>query len=352
MTISPPGDTGRRLIAESGLTSTHEPVDETLVVALLERHYHLGGRLERLATERDDTFRLRTGTRDYLVKVSPPDEEATVVAFQTTVMLFLEHDAPELPVQRVQPTIDGNASVIAEESASGTRILRVFSFVDGLVWAQSDPDAHQLAEVGGVLARIDLALEAFSHPADRRLLVWDIQRFHHLGRLVAHTSNAAHRELAQQVLRLFEEVVVPRLAELETQVIHGDFSPHNVVVDPHGEPFVTGVIDFGDTVRSALIFDPAVPMANLLGRGQEHPWQDACAFLKGYERVRPVKDSELALLPVAALARLTLRALITNWRAQSVPQRRDYLLAHAKDDWSNVEQALAVPLDEVVAQLR
>ena len=52
------------------------------------------------------------------------------------------------------------------------------------------------------------------------------------------------------------------------------------------------------------------------------------------------------------MARLTLRALITNWRAERVPERRDYLLAHAKDDWINIERSLAVPLADVVAQLR
>ena len=47
-----------------------------------------------------------------------------------------------------------------------------------------------------------------------------------------------------------------------------------------------------------------------------------------------------------------LRALITNWRAERVPERRGYLLAHAKDDWTNVEPSLAVSLADVVAQLR
>jgi hydroxylysine kinase len=79
---------------------------------------------------------------------------------------------------------------------------------------------------------------------------------------------------------------------------------------------------------------------------------DAYAFVAGYERARPIEDRELPLLPIAALARLTLRALITNWRAERVPQRRDYLLGHAKDDWINVGRAMAVPLDDVITQLR
>jgi Ser/Thr protein kinase RdoA (MazF antagonist) len=182
--------------------------------------------------------------------------------------------------------------------------------------------------------------------------VWDIGHFHELTELLDHTLDAGHRVLAERVFELFEATVVPCLGDLETQVIHGDYSPYNVVVDDQREGYVTGVIDFGDTVRSAVIFDPAVAMANLLGRTPEDPWREACAFVGGYERTRPIRDSELPLLPVAALARLALRGLITNWRAERVPERRDYLLAHAQDDWTNVERALTVPVADVAGRLR
>ena len=42
------------------MASSHEPVDVALVSALLEKHYRVSGDLERLATEKDDTFRLRS----------------------------------------------------------------------------------------------------------------------------------------------------------------------------------------------------------------------------------------------------------------------------------------------------
>jgi Ser/Thr protein kinase RdoA (MazF antagonist) len=267
-------------------------------------------------------------------------------------MSFLEDTAPELPVQRVRLTVDGHDNVVIDSGGGTSRVLRVFDFVEGTICAETNPDAGQLAQVGEMLGRVDVALETFAHPADRRPLVWDIRHFHELTELVGHTPSAGHRKLAESVLRLFETTVVPRLDDLETQVIHGDYSPYNVVVDEQGDDYVTGVIDFGDTMRSAVIFDPAVSVANLLGRTPDQPWRDACAFVAGYEAARPIKEQELPLLPVAGLARLTLRALITNWRAQRVPERRDYLLAHAKDDWINVERALAVPQADVVAQFR
>jgi len=347
-TLSP----AHRLFAESGLQSSHAPIDVSLVSGLLEAAYHLTGPLQPLATEKDDTFRLRTEDADYLVKVSPPDEAQVVVGLQTAALRFLEGAAPELPVQRMRPTVDGRDDVLIETNDGTARTLRVFSFVEGSVWAQMKPDGEQLAKVGEMLGRVDVALEAFAHPADRRGMVWDIRHFHELRELVEHTPNAEHRQLAESVFRLFGATVVPRLNDLETQVIHGDYSPYNVVVDRHSDDYVIGVIDFGDTVRSAVIFDPAVALANLLGQTPNQPWREACAFVAGYERSRPIKDGELPLLPVAALARITLRALITDWRADRVPERRDYLLAHAKDDWINVERSMAVPMADVVARLR
>ncbi|WP_410641615.1 phosphotransferase [Amycolatopsis sp. lyj-346] len=338
---SPDASFARRLFEESGLASSHEPVDEALVSALVAKHYHVGGDLERLATEKDDTFRLRTGSGDYLVKVSPPDEPESVVALQTAAMRFLEDVAGELPVQRVKLTVAGDDNVVLVARDGRTRVLRVLGFVDGEVLARTNAEPDQLARAGEVLGRVDLALAAFSHPADRRALVWDIRHFHRLAGLAEHTPDPGHARLAGEVFRLFDAAVVPHLDHLETQVIHGDFSPHNVVVDPAREDFVVGVIDFGDTVRSAVVFDPAVPMANLLGRTPHDPWREARAFAAGYTRVRPLGDRELPVLPVAALARLTLRALITDWRAQRAPRRRAYALRHAKDDWTNVERALA-----------
>jgi hydroxylysine kinase len=339
-----------RLLEESGLGTSHVPVEPSLVSRILDERFGVTGRLDRLATEKDDTFRVRAAARDYLVKVSPPDEPASVIALQTAVMRFLQRTAPELPVQRVQLTLDGEDEVVIPAGAPGPRRLRVFDFVDGPVLAQTEPDVGQLSDAGELLGRIDVALAPFSHPAADRRLAWDLRHFHQLAELADQVTDAQHRSLAHETLRLFGRHVVPRLAELETQVIHGDYSPHNVVVDPHGTQFVVGVIDFGDTVRSAVIFDPAVCAANLLGHPPEQPWEHARAFLAGYTRTRPIRESELALLPIAALARLTLRALLSNWRATQVPERADYLRSHAVHDWINVERAIAVPIADVLSE--
>lgn len=342
----------QQILEQSALTSAFDPIDVTQVETLLAQHYRMRGDLRRLSSEKDETFRLRTDSGDYLVKVSSPDEAEVVVAFQTALMRSLEDVAPKLPAQRVRLTVDGTDNVAINVRNGPTRYLRVLNFVEGVFWAQTSPSRDQLVELGEMLARVDLGLKTFAHPADERMLVFDIRHFHKLTELVAYTTRVEHRQLAQRAFQIFHSAIVPRLGDLEIQVIHGDFTPYNVVVEPKGTRFVKGVIDFGDAVRSALIFDPAVSIVHLLGRTPDHPWIDACAFLAGFEQARPLKDSELSLLPVAALARLTLLALMKTWRAERTPEQRDHLLTGAADYWIKLEQAMSVPLDDVIAQMR
>src|SRR5918992_1100789 len=94
---SPPSSRAQRLFAESGLGSSHVPIDVKLVSILLDKDYHLTGHLQPVATEKDDTFRLRTEETDYLVKVSPSDEAQAVVGVQTAAMRLLEDTAARLP---------------------------------------------------------------------------------------------------------------------------------------------------------------------------------------------------------------------------------------------------------------
>lgn len=342
----------QRLLEESSLLSSSQSIDPLLLNNMLERHYGLSGQVERLGSEKGHTFKLNADAGKYLVKVSPSDEPEPVTALQIAAMRYLDDAAHALPIQRVKPTLDRMDSVPIDLGDGTCRTLSVFCFVEGLLWEQMDANVEQLARVGDMLGRVNIALQLFRHPAAARSLVYDIRHFPHWVGLVDYAPDPKHRLLAQRVFRLFEDVVLPRLPSLEMQVIHGDYAPNNVVVDPHSDVFVEAILDFGDTVHSAVIFDPANAVAHLIGRSQDHPWRDAFAFVAGYEQSRPINELELPLLPVAALARLTMLALIRYWKAERASDHSRELLASADYYWINLERAMAVTLDEVLARFR
>lgn len=334
--------------SESGLLAQQSQLADATVLELLEQSYGLKGTLVRIPTEKDDTFRLRDGEETYLVKVSPPDEDPVIVQLQTACMQHVERTAPELPVQRLVRSLGGDPQVLIPAGEGPfARVLRVMRFMPGGVLADHEASAGQLQLVGSSLARLGLALQDFDHPRADRMLLWDLKHFHRMRPLLDYVAEKRKRSLAEDIFDQFDETVVPLLDTLTSQVVHGDFSPFNILVNPNRADYVTGIIDFGDVVRTPVIFDISVTMANLLGADPGSPWQHALHVMEGYRRIRPLPVQECEALTVSAPARLLLRALITQWRASQLPQRRDYLLSHSKPDWDRLAATAAAPAPQL-----
>ncbi|MBD0861952.1 phosphotransferase [Gordonia sp. zg691] len=340
-----------QVLVETAVAAPQQPVDRALVEQLLVENYGLRGHLEPIATEKDDTFRLRDD-RDYLVKCSPATEDPELVDLQTAAMVHLEVTSPDLPVQRVIPTRDSAREVVIPGTEPYPRILRVLSYVPGDLLKDGARTATHWSAAGKMLGRLTVAMEGFSHPRDKRRLLWDMGNFDKLSELLTFVDDEPSRTLADAVFAEYCDTVAPRLDDLERQVIHGDFSPYNAVVDSQDPQFVTGIIDFGDVVHTCVAFDVAVGMANLIGVDETDPWGHALDFLDGYLETRPLPADAVELLREIALGRLLLRALVVRWRAHGDPERHAYLVTHAARDWTYLRRAHEVDAGDVRSRLR
>lgn len=345
MDISTDSDFLTAVASESGLLGEQRPLGEPAVLEHLRLHYGLEGTLVRISTEKDETFRLEDRGDAYLVKLSSPDEDPALVNLQTACMEHIERTAPELPVQRLVKSLAGTCEVLIPSSdGPHDRVLRVMRFVQGRLLASHSPSADQLRLCGMSLAQLAAALEDFDHPRADRRLIWDLKHFSRMRPLLDYVGDNDKRSLAEVVFDQFDEKVVPLLGTLSVQVVHGDFSPFNVIVDPQSSQYVTGIIDFGDVVRAPRIFDISVAMANQLGAESERPWFHALCIRDGYHGVSPLSAQEMEALTASAPARLLLRALITEWRAVQRPEARDYLFSHSKKDWDRLVSTAGAPI--------
>ncbi|CAN5347943.1 phosphotransferase [soil metagenome] len=278
------------------LAGRFERVTPAAASTLLREHYGVEAvGLERLDTERDDSFRVTT-TEGYLVlKVAHPGDDPAVIALQSSAMERAGERG--LPVQRVVRTVTAESSVVV-----GGRTARVLSWLDGEPLADTAPDEEQLFALGAALGGLNAALADFEHPASHRELAWDIQR------TAALRGHATEPELAGVIDR-FERVVAPALARLPQQVIHNDFHPGNLLVADGEEPFVVGILDFGDVVHTARVCDLGVAIAYLVP--EDGPaWRNADEVIRGFESVVPLLDEERDLLPDLVAARLLMRSVI------------------------------------------
>ncbi|MET4098524.1 hydroxylysine kinase [Agrococcus sp. UYP10] len=334
------------LFRESGLLGEPHRVDEDRLRSVLREEYGVDGVLTRLDTEKDATFRLQ-GERELLVKVSQPDEPIDVVRCQVDAIAWIEQQDPGIPVQTVLQARDGlRWRPFIDHRGRASGVLRVHEFIPGTLLADAVPTPAQLRATGAMLGRVDVAMRGFSHPGETRAFVWDLARFSALEPLVDLEPDERRRALALAVFDRYREQVAPALADARTQVIHGDFSPYNAVVDPASDAYITGVLDFGDTMRTPVIFDPAVLLGNHLLPSPQHPWTQARALLDGYRAVLPLTEEEVRLVVIASVARVTLRALVANRRVAHDPERAAYVLHHARDDWRRVANAVHFGFDD------
>jgi hydroxylysine kinase len=97
--------------------------------------------------------------------------------------------------------------------------------------------------------------------------------------------------------------VLPRLKLLRSQPVHNDFNSRNLLVDPEDETRITGIIDFGDLVHTALVADIAVGVIGQLATAQTAD-EAMLEFVGGYRAVEPLQTEELEMLKWLIAARI------------------------------------------------
>ena len=323
--------------------------------AELARIWGLSGALTRLTGERDTNFRLdEADGSQWVLKISHPEEDPSVGAFQAEALIHVGVRDPGLPVPRVRPTTDGRPwhRLDANDTPDGhARLVRVVGWMEGVPAASRPQGPRSRAALGRVMARLDKALADFSHPAQDHDLVWDLSRAHELRDRLDHIGDADLRRLTSDVLEAHAADWGPRAAALRRQVIHNDMNPHNILMDPAADDRLAGIIDFGDMVAAPLVNELGVALSYQPTDGA-HPLAAAGEVLAAYHAVFPLTDAEFAVLPGLIRTRMAATVATSHWLAFKRPENRDYLLRNMPRAAAGLARLAALPEAEAAASLR
>ncbi|WP_146161915.1 phosphotransferase [Pseudogemmobacter blasticus] len=289
---------------------------------LLTRHWGLAGDLSPLTSERDLNHRLTTPQGRFMVKLANPAEPEPMTGFQTGALLHVAARDPALPVPRLVPTRDGAPWVALPQGR-----LRLLTWLEGAPLHAAPHGPAQRRAVGDALARLTAALADYAHPADDHILLWDIKQVPRLAPLLPSLADSDLRAEAAAFVADFETRISPALSRLPAQVCHADFNPHNLLVAPDDPTRVTGILDFGDMVRTPRICDLATAAAYQIDPDQA--LESLSAFLSGYAARLPLTGPEVALLFDLITARMVTTLTIANWRAARYPENAPYILRNA-----------------------
>jgi 4-aminobutyrate aminotransferase-like enzyme/Ser/Thr protein kinase RdoA (MazF antagonist) len=305
--------------------------DEVAVIAA--ELFGLSGEARDLGSERDQTFLVGEG----ILKISNTGEDPTVLDLEAKALAHIERVDPELPIARQR-----------DSGTRGGHLVRLFERMPGRSGAR-DLDDDAISAFAQTNARLTLALRGFFHPAAGRDLLWNPGQAARLRPLVASIPKAGRRAIVERVLDRYEERVIPRWDYLPAQVVHGDFTLDNVLVDEGGR--VSGITDFGDLGFGTRAGDLAIDICSILRVGGEEPFRTARIAIDGYQSRIPLEAEELALLGDLVFARLAALVAISAWRVERYPENAEYIQSWDDESWSLLEQFDALGLDAVAPEL-
>jgi hydroxylysine kinase len=304
-----------------------QPLSLEQVVRVVREHYGLAAHAAPLTGERDENFRLRTaeGTQ-YVFKVAHPAESAAVSELTTAALLHLQREDPGLPCPRVVRASNGETCVRLAADGGGTRTARLLTYLPGEPLVASGGSPARRAACGRLGARLTRALRSFRHPAAHRAVVWDVR---HAGRLAGLLREVPGFPCTREALTLLERIV-PRIEaqfpHLRQQVVHNDLNPRNILATPAGE--LSGIIDFGDMTRTAIIADVAVTAAEHIPEdctaGGAAAAQSVRDVAEGYHESLPLAPAELDVLGTLVAARLTANLVVHEWHLHRNPTGEHY----------------------------
>ncbi len=289
---------------------------------LAEHHFAITGTAFQLVSERDQNFHLvaSDGT-GAILKISSPSDGPDVISLQNQALLHVEQTDPTLPVMRLIRTTTGGFHADVEDPGGRIHTVRMLTYMPGHHLRAPDISAATWWHMGSQTARLGRALRSFFHPAAGRALVWDQQQLLTLRPLLAYIADPDQRQIIDRALDHFENNTAGLFSALRSQTIHNDLSLSNVLFGD--DQRVTGILDFGDIVHTALICDLAVCAESVFE--SEHAIASLNAVVGGYDSITVLEDEEIRVLPDLLLARWSTLLLISAWQADKNPETGDYV---------------------------
>lgn len=323
-----------------------DPPDPSLgtVLRIAADHWGIHGEPLRLRGERSHNTRLTaTDGTAWIVQIQSASEDPAAIDLQTAAMLHLERIAPELPVSRVLPTVEG-ATLAEVVVGSAVHLVRVVSYLPGTTFDPSEalplPAYHR---IGDLLGRVAVALTDFDHPAADHFMAWDLAN----GLVIDPDLRDGLSNDGRAVIEAVDDrlhAAVDTMSRLPRRTIHNDGHAGNLVRLTPSADVVTGIIDFGDLVRTVTAADVAI-IAESFAPDHPDPAGVLAAAAAGYHRHVALSTSEIEALVDLVLVRAGLSVLLAEFQIRHAPHLADSARANLADvidrlrRWSQLDSA-------------
>ena len=293
---------------------------ENRVLESLADNYGISGSLKRLPGE-NLNFLLTTAKGErFVAKIVDDDMPPEVVEMEFEAIEYAVSVGFPLDLPRIVPNIHRSIETRITLHKNSVKRLRISGFIDGIVLEyMADISKNLLKNVGTSLAKYNLAMQGFDHPAAKRSHRWNL------------VEAGQHRGAVERVRDPKKQALLSwgfdswkgsenTLKSLPWQFIHGDMNPENILV--RGER-VSGLVDFGDSCLNPVVCDLAICLAYLM-MDRDDPLEAAATVTRGYHEIRPLVETECSVLCPLICGRLASSIAVSISRRKIDPDNPNW----------------------------
>ncbi|MCB6087487.1 aminotransferase class III-fold pyridoxal phosphate-dependent enzyme [Flavobacterium psychrophilum] len=266
--------------------------------------------------------------KQFILKVSDENQPFLFLDAQVKIIKHLSNSSISNNFQQFCINNQGD-ELTAVENEGKKYYLRILSFLEGDFWVDKLEKSNILySQLGHFLGTMDKSLQDFSHTAMHRQYTWDISRASDANDRLKYIKNHERRRIASYFLLQFDTEVLPKIHTLRHAYIHNDANDYNVLVDDNT---VTGLIDFGDMVYTALINNLAIACTYAM-LSHEDPLSAATLIVRGYHESYALTTQELDALYYLIAGRLCISVTQSAFNG-SLDTNNDHHFITEKPAW-------------------
>jgi 4-aminobutyrate aminotransferase-like enzyme/Ser/Thr protein kinase RdoA (MazF antagonist) len=302
---------------------------EELIKEIVKENYQISVNVKSLNGYDDQNFLLKDkNSNKYILKVST-DEHG--LEFLDAQIKIINHLSKSDISEKFQHYLENHEhQELTRYVHDGKNYyIRILTFLEGDFWGDCKnlPD-NTFVDLGSVLGKMDNALKDFSHTAMHRRYMWDVSNAADANAKLQFIKSHEKRRVAAYFLLQFETEALPVLASLRHAYIHSDANDYNILIK---ENRVSGIIDFGDSVYTALINNLAIACTYAI-LNNTNPLKAATLIVKGYHLSHPLQEKEVELLYYLIAARLCISLTQSAWNSSLNPYNEHHFLTE-KPGW-------------------
>lgn len=330
--------------------------DATDATRIAQKLWDLKAMAQELPSERDQNFLMvDEADRRFILKIANAAERSGVLDLQLGALEHLAEAGLPYHFPAARPAVDGRPIATVTSPAGETHLVRLLTYVPGRPLGRHARTPELLGELGHFLGSLDRALGTFVHEEADRELVWNLAGAAELTREhLTAIDDEECRALVTRCLDRYEARTVPQIEELRTGVIHNDANDANLLVrraipSAHAAvaPRISGLVDFGDLVRSWTVAELAVACA-YAAMGSSDPIGVCARIARGYHAACPLREPEIDALFDLVRLRLCLSVVVSAVRGGHEPDN-DYLVISQKPAWELLRRLEAEPGPELAS---